>query len=154
MKLIRFANRTEFPNDSPLVRQFYRTFLKHCAWIWKEKGFSDVRQWLRNPESDLTLMSDYLHAEGFAQGLPDKNSSWASLLRRSEDWHRRIRILNMEREGRFLRGGFHIPETVIDSVICTPLTDSRLWLKKAMRCHTVSAVMPGSAMMEYTESSP
>ena len=60
VKIIRFANRTEFPNDSPLVRQFYRVFLKHCAWIWKEKGFSDVRQWLRNPESDLTLMSDYL----------------------------------------------------------------------------------------------
>lgn len=125
VKLIRFANRTEFPNDSPLVRRFYRVFLKHCAWIWKERSFSDVRQWLRNPESDLTLMSDYLHAEGFAQGLPDKNSSWASLLRRSEDWHRRIRILNMEREGRFLRWGSIIPETVIDGVICTPLTNSQ-----------------------------
>ena len=114
-----------------------------------------MRQWLRNPESDLTLMSDYLHAEGFAQGLPDKNSSWASLLRRSEDWHRRIRILNMEREGRFLRWGSIIPETVIDCVICTPLTNSQALAEEGYEMsHCVGSYAHSSAMMEYTESSP
>lgn len=126
VKLIRFSNRTGFPTGSPLVRQLYRVFLKHCAEIWKERGFPAVRQWLRNdPESDFTLMADYLHAEGFAQGLPDKNSSWTSLLRRSDDWHRRIGIQNLEREGRLLQWDSLLPETVIDGVICTPLTDSQ-----------------------------
>lgn len=126
VKIIRYSNRTAFPNGSPLVLQLYRVFLKFCARIWKERGFSAVRQWLRdNPESDLVLMADYLHAEGFARGLPDKNSSWTSLLRRSEDWHRRIVILNLEREGRMLQWDSLLPETVIDGVVCTPLTDSQ-----------------------------
>lgn len=126
VKIIRFSNRTAFPNGSPLVLQFYRLFLKTCAQIWKEKGFSAVRQWLReDPESDILLMADYLHAEGFARGLPDKNSSWASLLRRSEDWHRRIAILNLERECRLLQWDSLLPEIVIDGVVCTPLMDSQ-----------------------------
>lgn len=126
VKLIRFSNRTRFPAGSPLVRQLYRVFLKHCAQIWKERGFAAMRRWLRNdPESDLTLMADYLHAEGFAQGLPDRNSSWASLLRRSEDWHRRVAIQRPERKDKRLKWDSLLPETVIDGVVCRPLTDSK-----------------------------
>ncbi len=70
-------------------------------------------------------MADYLHAEGFAQGLPDKNSSWSSLLRRSEDWHRRIALRCPKREEERLEWDSLLPETVIDGVVCTPLTDSQ-----------------------------
>lgn len=128
VKLIRYSNAARLlsPGESPLVRQLYRVFLKHCAQVWKERGFAAVRRWLRNdPGSDLTLMADYLHAEGFAQGLPDRNSSWPSLLRRSEDWHRRVAInQRLERKDKALKWDSLLPETVIDGVVCTPLTDS------------------------------
>ena len=144
VKLIRSANRAAFPKGSPLVLQFYRLFLKTCAQIWKEKGFSAVRQWLRDdPESDILLMADYLHAEGFAQGLPDKNSSWTSLLRRSEDWHRRTRELERAMQaGRqeVLQWDSLLPETVIDGVVCTPLTDSQALDKEGYEMsHCVSS---------------
>lgn len=129
VKLIYYSPlaRLTDPVYSQLVRRFYRIFLGHCARIWKDRGFAAVRQWLRrdNNESDINMMADYLHAEGFEQGMPDKNSSWTSLLRRSEDWHRRIAIRRLEQKSEILKWDSLLPETVIDGVVCTPLTDTR-----------------------------
>lgn len=73
-------------------------------------------------------MLDYLDAEGFDQGFPDKHSTWNSLLRRSEDWHHRIAIERMDtqREGcSFFEWTSVLPPTIIDDIIFTPLNDSR-----------------------------
>ena len=127
--IIRSANYTRFPKGYPPVLQLYRVLLKFCAQMWKEKGFSAVRQWIRHDlQSELLDMSNYLLCEGFARGLPDKNASWPSLLRRSEDWHRRIGLMHLEqaeREERLLQWDSPLPETVIDGIVCAPLMDSQ-----------------------------
>lgn len=74
-----------------------RIFLTHCARKWKSDGYAALRQWLKE-KADFRPVLDYLRAEGLQQGQPDKNASWTSLLRRTADWHERVRIEAMRRE--------------------------------------------------------
>lgn len=113
---------------TPFTQRVYRLFLLHCAEIWKTKGFSEIKLWLRGPDANIGNMLDYLMAEGFQQGLPNKHSTWTSLVRRSNDWHRRIAIENMEREkfgSEQLEWQSLIEEIVIDDVHFKALTTSR-----------------------------
>ncbi|MGS0567137.1 PcfJ domain-containing protein [Xanthomonas oryzae] len=114
---------------SPVLQQVYRLYLIHAAQLWADEGFKAVRAWAGYPGSNrFSDVGDYLEAEGFAQGLPDKNSTWASLERRSADWHRRIAIQNMEKQ---LSGipehnwAVAVPEIEIDGIACRPLLSSR-----------------------------
>lgn len=114
---------------SPVLQQVYRLYLTHAAQLWADEGFKAVRAWAGYPGSNrFSDVVDYLEAEGFAQGLPDKNSTWASLERRSADWHRRIAIQNMEKQ---LSGipeqnwAAAVPEIEIDGIACRPLLSSR-----------------------------
>ncbi|CEG14791.1 conserved hypothetical protein [Xanthomonas citri pv. citri] len=114
---------------SPVLQQIYRLYLIHAAQLWADEGFKAVRAWAGYPGSNrFSDVVDYLEAEGFAQGLPDKNSTWTSLERRSADWHRRIAIQNMEKQ---LSGipeqnwAAAVPEIEIDGIACRPLLSSR-----------------------------
>jgi len=42
------------------------------------------------PELYITRLADWYEFEGRRRGLPDKNSTWASLKRRAAQWHREI----------------------------------------------------------------
>lgn len=114
---------------SPRIQHLYRLFLMHCSKLWEEKGFVEVKQWVRaNGQSSIATMMDYLEYEGFEQGQPDKQATWPSLVRRSDDWHARIAITNMERElegKKLLEWTSLVPETVIDDITFTPLNTSR-----------------------------
>lgn len=129
VQVVREAHRLDRYGVSSCIQQLLRLFLAHCAKLWKEMGYTEVRLWLRdNSQSRLTVMLDYLDAEGFEQGYPDKHSTWAALLRRSDDWHRRVAIERMEQELnglKLLEWASLVPETVIDEIVLTPLNDSR-----------------------------
>lgn len=129
VQVVREAYRLERYGVSPCIQLLLRLFLAHCAKLWKEKGYTEVRLWLRDSsQSTLSVMLDYLDAEGFEEGFPDKHSTWASLLRRSDDWHQRIAIERMEQEldgMKVLKWTSLIPEMVIDEIVLTPLNDSR-----------------------------
>ena len=129
VQIVREAHRLDRYGVSPRIQQLLRLFLAHCAKLWKDKGYTEVRLWLRdNNQSSLSVMLDYLDAEGFEQGFPDKHSTWAALLRRSDDWHRRIAIERMEQELdglKMLEWASLVRETVIDDIVFTPLNDSR-----------------------------
>lgn len=114
---------------SPVLQQVYRLYLTHAAQLWADEGFKSVRAWAGYPGSNrFSDVVDYLEGEGFAQGLPDKNSTWTSLERRSADWHRRIAIQNMEKQ---LSGipeqhwEAAVREVEIDGIACRPLLSSR-----------------------------
>jgi hypothetical protein len=129
VQIVRSAHRLERYGVSPEIQRLLRVFLKHCATRWKEKGYADVRVWLRDSnQANLSNMLDYLDAEGFEHGLPDKQSTWNSLLRRSDDWHRRVAIEAMERSlDRIERLNWSslLPETRIGKIVFTPLCNSR-----------------------------
>jgi hypothetical protein len=129
VQIVRKARRLERYGISPVIQRLLRVFLKHCATRWKEKGYADVRVWLRDSnQANLSNMLDYLDAEGFERSMPDKNSTWNSLLRRSDDWHRRIAIEAMERSSVYrerLSWSSLLPKTCIGKIVFTPLCDER-----------------------------
>jgi len=114
---------------SSQIQQLYRLYFAHAANLWKENGYAVVREWVKDVDQKSIIhdMLDWLEAEGFAQGFPNKRATWTSLLRRSDDWHRRIAIDCMEHElnGKTLEWVSLLPETVIDDIAFAPLTNSR-----------------------------
>lgn len=137
--VLREAQRLDRYGVSPRIQQLLRLFLTHCAKLWKEKGYKEVRLWLRdNNQSRLSIMLDYLDAEGFAQGFPDKHSTWSALLRRCDDWHRRIAIERMEHElgsVQMLEWASLVPENIIDEIMFTPINDSRALAVEGYEMH-------------------
>ncbi|MBH4435126.1 PcfJ domain-containing protein [Pseudomonas aeruginosa] len=106
------------------LQQLLRVYLIHCATLWKEQGHGYVRGWLRSEAGNVSNMLDYLMNEGFDRGQPERNATWPALLRRSEDWHKRIAIEHLERE-KGLQWSSLLGETVIDGIVFTPLNNSR-----------------------------
>lgn len=109
---------------SPVLQQLYRLYLVHAAQLWADEGFKAVRAWAGFPGGDrFRDVVDYLEAEGFGQGLPDKNATWASLERRSTEWHRRVAIENMECEASAENKKWEaaVPEIEIEGIACRPL---------------------------------
>lgn len=106
------------------LQQLLRVYLIHCATLWKEQGHGYVRGWLRSEAGNVSNMLDYLMNEGFDHGQPERNATWPALLRRSEDWHKRIAIEYLEGE-KSLQWSSLLGETVIEGIVFTPLNNSR-----------------------------
>ena len=76
-------------------QRIYRAFINHCAQLWQDKGFIEVKRFVRR-EVDFVSMYDWLRAEGLAMGHPHKNATWESLKRHSRDWHQRVALVDFE----------------------------------------------------------
>ncbi|MCC7005958.1 MAG: PcfJ domain-containing protein [Ottowia sp.] len=129
--LLRSSERNNFPiyGISPRIQSLYKLFLMNCSKLWETKGFVAVKQWLKaDMQSNISTMMDYLNAEGFDEGYPDKQATWQSLVRRSDDWHARVSIANMERAlagQKLLEWDSLLTQAIIDEIIFTPLRTSR-----------------------------
>ncbi|MGZ1522238.1 PcfJ domain-containing protein [Xanthomonas citri] len=114
---------------SLVLQHIYRLYLSHVAELWKSDGFAVMKQWIgRRGGNRFTDVMDYLSAEGFAAGYPNKNSTWPSLERHSADWHTRVAIANLEKQqSRVIeqRWHAHIPEFVEDGIHFHAITDSK-----------------------------
>lgn len=87
--ILKDWDKLRWLSPSDHTQNFLRCFLSHCAKMWASEGHENVRRWLKTHDAQLRIVLDYLEHEGFRQGLPDKNSTWTSLLRRSRQWHER-----------------------------------------------------------------
>ena len=82
-------------HDALLVR-FYELFAKHaiqirsCDGYQKYKKFVYLSQWDDDP-MDFELV-DWLRQQGLSEGFPKKNSTWNSLIKQSDSWHREIQM--------------------------------------------------------------
>jgi len=93
---------TEF--DPVSARRLVRTLARHILnrAVEKRRKLADLYEFcaglgdLANlydscePDCRYSELADWYEAEGRRQGLPDKNSTWASLQRRAEKWHEEI----------------------------------------------------------------
>lgn len=108
-----------------LVR-LVRIFLRHAALTWRLAGYKAVRTWLQTQASMLGWF-DYLLAVGFDEGQPSREASWASLARRSEEWHERVYWEEWERshDEPERTWTLALPATTIGDITFTPLLSSR-----------------------------
>ena len=122
--IIRTARLQLYP-VSLSIQKTLRVFLCHIGDMWAQDGFSKTKEWLaRSPESSISDMLDYLEAEGFVRGQPEKNATWETLLRASDEWHRRVVIGDID-EKEYREWDPIIGKTVIDGVTFIPLANSR-----------------------------
>lgn len=107
---------------SEVAQRLMRAFAAHCEALWRDRGFAELKGWLRQPEARLGDVADWLLAEGIAAGHPERNATWASLTRRSRDWHERVAIANVGLNAKS-NAVWHslVPATTIDGINFTPL---------------------------------
>ncbi|WP_312602279.1 PcfJ domain-containing protein [Pseudomonas luteola] len=128
MKLVRWAYIFDAYGISEAIQRFIRAYLLESARVWKEEGFAVVRPWINQNDGYLVSILDYLDAEGFDHGYPTKRCTWSQLLRRSNEWH--LRLALEELDDQLERGGDYewsskLPETVIGDIVFTPITNAR-----------------------------
>ena len=92
---------------------------------------------MEDEEQDAIL--DWFEAEGLWQGLPDKNSTWLSLKRRSEIWHEEVWQREQAEEANAAWESL-LEETVIDGLKIKPLvTGHDLYKEGREMRHCVSS---------------
>ncbi|EHM51859.1 PcfJ domain-containing protein [Cardiobacterium valvarum] len=106
------------------MQRLMTLFIAEAKRQWQEQGYRVMRQWLyqHGPE-EVRYRLDWLRAEGFAAGFPQKNSTWASLRHRSDEWHAHLRT-RKKKAGPERRWDSALPLIVIDGITFTPLTSS------------------------------
>lgn len=138
---------------SPVVQQTYRLFLLHCSRMWRTRGWIYIRDWLKNSnDSDIGIIFDYLSAEGINEGHPTKQDTWASLVRRSHEWHTRTGIENLAKSLRYSDAVWEslVPETIIDGVRFVPLnTAMAVAIEGAQQHHCVGDYADSCAKGHY-----
>ena len=132
------------------VIRIFRLFAGHCLEIWDTKGWKAMKRFLLQRRV-LHSVLDWFWSEGLERGLPDKNSTWASVVRNSDRWHELFRP-----------GGFDIstiplvtwdtplPETTIDDIVVRPLSSNHALIEEghAMQ-HCVASYVPHCRLKGY-----
>jgi hypothetical protein len=111
--------------DDPRVRTVFAAYASHFMELKRTEGFREMVVQLFRREGNIQDVLDYLVAEGFEQGLPERNATWASLMRRADDWHGAGDLgIAMKAERRFDPGTaweFLVGEREIDECRVVPI---------------------------------
>lgn len=118
----RLYDRVAGRADDQQRQRLYRLFCTHIATVWAQAGFNAARNEVRGAAySDVV---DYFVNQGLRDGFPDKNSTWAALVRRSEDWHRRQAETRRGHPRRTYQWASEIGAVSVGRVTFTPLLSS------------------------------
>ena len=129
--------------DRRLVRLLARHVLKTAAD--NRRGRADLELedchelYIIRYIREKTEVFDWYETEGRQRGLPDKNSTWLSLKRRSDKWHEEVWQRKMA-EGENVAWESLLGETAIDGIKITPLVSGLdLYLEGREMRHCVSS---------------
>jgi hypothetical protein len=102
---------------------------------WDEDEADAIDETINN---DIEEIIDWFRAEGQRQGLPDKNSTWQSLKRRSDKWHEEGWRRKMSKENVTWESA--LEEMLIDGIKITPLiSDLEVYREGRRMRHCVSS---------------
>jgi hypothetical protein len=96
-RLLLNINKINSKPDPVLIHRLVRLLARHLTATWAGAGGkAAVISFSIGDE-----IIDWFRVEGQRQGLPDKNSTWLSIKRRSDKWHEEVwRRRQRERQGR------------------------------------------------------
>ncbi|WP_420213516.1 PcfJ domain-containing protein (plasmid) [Burkholderia aenigmatica] len=116
----------------PEYQRLYRAWASRCCEIWSAQGYGYLRENMRNLANEFRDVLDWVFMDGLARGLPDKNSTWQSMMRQSADWHLARRSA---RDIRHLRWESLLPSCEIDGYKVLPLTTSEALHTEGYQMH-------------------
>lgn len=128
------------------VIRLFRLFAAHCLEIRDTKGWKAMKRFLRC-RSHMSKVLDWFWAEVLNRSLPDKNSTWASLVRQSDRWHDQFRPDGPDGVDLsalpLVTWDSPLPETTIDDVVVRPLDSNHALIQEGQTMqHCVSAYVP------------
>jgi hypothetical protein len=85
----------------------FRAYAAHWAAVRREHGYRRMVRALTYENEGTGNVVDFLVAQGFADNLPARNATWASLVRRSHEWHQQQAALYRNRMPA-AGGGYYI----------------------------------------------
>lgn len=86
--IVKTTSRRCVKHICPEIQRLYKLYAMYCVKEWKRLGWKEFKIWMKNSYILLDTC-DWLDAEGFRQGYPDKNATWESIQRRTVAWHLR-----------------------------------------------------------------
>jgi hypothetical protein len=100
------VDQEEQDNHRQRVIATFRAYAAHWAAVRRERGYRQMVRSLTYENQGTGNVFDYLLGEGFANNLPARNATWASIERRSYEWHRQQGELYRNRM-LAAAGGYH-----------------------------------------------
>jgi hypothetical protein len=85
-------DREERDANRQRVITTFRAYAAHWADVRRERGYRQMIRALTYENQGTANVFDYLVAEGFANNLPARNATWASIERRSREWHQELEV--------------------------------------------------------------
>lgn len=119
--IVKITSRSCTKNICPQMQRLYRLYAIYCFKEWKKRGWKNFRYFMTD-NYELLDTCDWLDAEGFRQGYPDKNATWESIQRRTMAWHLIHNQVNEEEEEIIPDWNSLLEEMEIDGVKIIPLT--------------------------------
>ncbi|MCS4089756.1 PcfJ domain-containing protein [Rhizobium sp. BK176] len=89
--------RGEVGEDRQRFLTAFRAYAAHWAAVRREHGYRRMVRALTYENEGTGNVIDFLVAQGFADNLPARNATWASLIRRSHEWHQQQAALYRNR---------------------------------------------------------
>ena len=139
------------PARQVLQDRLLRLQARHIVALWEpgENPREKLKVIRQEVWDERKYILDWFNAEGHRLGLPDKNSTWRSLKRRSDKWHEGFRRAAPLEDWTALMGSENaaweslLGETVIDGLKVTPLITGRdLYSESLEMRHCVVAYAP------------
>lgn len=106
--------------DIDKVSRVYHLYLNHVGELWKDQGYKAVKSYSKN-HAPMHEVLDWLANEGYAAGYPRKNTTWLSMYRMSNEWHRAKIAINVKNN---LTWDTPFDEIEIDGIHIKALKDS------------------------------
>ena len=132
------------------VIRIFRLFTGHCLEIWDNKGWKAMKRFLLQRRV-LHSVLDWFWSEGLERGLPDKNSTWASVVRNSGHWHEQFRPEGINLATLpLVTWDSPLLETTINDIVVRPLNSNHALIEEGqiMR-HCVSSYVPQCRLKGY-----
>lgn len=127
--LMSVAHR--FKNIEPVRKEYLvKSVLRHLLDVRKEIGKKESYDEIKNIRQSAHDLADWLRAEGYAQGFPQKNSTWSSLMERSIQWHI---LVQQKRSSKSFEWASLIDEFENDKFKVTPLLTSKELIEEGAR---------------------
>lgn len=121
----------KFRNLEPVKKEhLIKLVLKHLLNVRQEIGKKESYVEIQNIKHSANDMADWLRAEGYAQGFPQKNSTWPSLMERSNQWHI---MIQQKRSSKSFEWTSLIDEFETEQFKVTPLLTSKELIDEGAR---------------------
>lgn len=118
--ILQITNNDNYSESNLIkVQRLYHLYLSHVGWLWEDQGYAAAKQYSTD-HRNLSEVIDWFNREG-CEKYPTKNSTWSSLVRKSNEWHREMISYKVKHNYKWSQP---FDEIFIDGISIKPLSST------------------------------